>query len=59
MLSDHFVQRGVDVLSDALSLVANLGQSVTSRSQGDLNADGTVNILCDAFILISQLGQSN
>ena len=59
LLGDVNLDGVVDVLSDALSLVANLGQSVTSRSQGDLNADGTVNILCDAFILIGQLGQSN
>ena len=59
LLGDVNLDGVVDVLSDALSLVANLGQSVTSRSQGDLNADGTVDVIEDAFILINQLGQSN
>ena len=59
LLGDVNLDGIVSVLSDAGSLVANLGQSVTSRSQGDLNADGTATVLGDAFILVGQLGQSN
>ena len=46
-------------MSDAFALIGSLGQSVTSRAQGDLNADGLVNVLDDAFILIGDLGNSN
>jgi hypothetical protein len=59
LLGDVNLDGLVNVLSDAFTLIANLGQSINSRSRGDLNADGFVDILGDAFILVSQLGQSN
>jgi len=59
LLADVNLDGEVTVLSDAFSLVSNLGQNVMSRSLGDLTADGVVNVLGDAIILIGQLGQSN
>ena len=49
----------VDVLSDAFSLVANLGGFSTSYAQGDINFSGTVDVLGDAFALIANLGRTN
>ena len=50
----------VDVLNDAFTLIANLGNNMaTSWSQGDFNGDEVVDVLNDAFTLIGNLGQSN
>ena len=49
----------VDVLGDAVILVANLNNVVTCYSQGDINLDGSVNVLGDAVSLIEHLGFSN
>ena len=49
----------VNVLSDAFTLVGNLGNSVSSYADGDANLDGTVDVLGDAFILIGNLGSNN
>jgi hypothetical protein len=40
-------------------LVGNLNNPATSWSQGDLNADGNVNVLGDAFGLVGNLGANN
>ena len=39
-LGDVNLDGSVDVLGDGFALIGGLGQSVTSRAQGDLNADG-------------------
>ena len=45
----------VDVLGDAMLLLANLGTTDAGWSSGDLNADGHVDVLGDAFRLVSSL----
>jgi len=49
----------VDVLGDAITLIGNLGGSVTSWANGDFNGDGLVDVLGDALLLVTNLGQSN
>ena len=49
----------VDVLSDAFTFVANLGQPATSWSQGDFNFDQVVDVLGDAFLLIENLSKAD
>ena len=44
---------------DAFALVGNLGNAVTSYSQGDISFDGTVDVLGDAFTLIGNFGSTN
>ena len=56
---DTNLDGAVDVLSDAFTLIGNLGGSVTSWAEGDFNGDGSVTVLGDAFLLIANLGQSN
>ena len=47
------------MLGDAFTAIANLGTTIDAVwAQGDFNGDGIVDILADAFLLISQLGQS-
>ena len=47
----------VDVLTDAFSLIANLGTtSGATWADGDFNGDGHVDVLNDAFGLIGNLG---
>ena len=46
-------------MGDAFELISNLGSTATSWSQGDLNADGVVDVLGDAFILVGNLGFDN
>ena len=56
---DFNLDGSVNVLSDAFTLVGNLGNSVSSYADGDANLDGTVDVLGDAFILIGNLGSNN
>jgi hypothetical protein len=49
----------VDVLTDAATLVENLGNLSSSWSQGDFDANGIVTVLADASALVNNLGQSN
>jgi len=49
----------VNVLGDALILVANLGSSVNSYALGDANLSGTVDVLGDALLLVGNLGFTN
>ena len=47
------------MLGDAFTAIANLGTTSDAVwAQGDFNGDGIVEVLADAFLLISQLGQS-
>ena len=59
LLGDINLDGEVDVLNDGITLVENLRQRFTSRSQGDLDANDLVNVLSEAFILVGQLVQSN
>ena len=47
------------MLTDAFGLIAGLGNPATSYADGDINLDGTVDVLGDAFTLIGNLGMSN
>ncbi|MDA8563353.1 glycosyl hydrolase [Mariniblastus sp.] len=58
-LGDFNLDGNVDVLQDAFTLIANLGNAVSSYANGDANMDGTVTVLRDAFVLIANLGSSN
>ena len=58
-LGDFNCDGSVDVLEDAFILIASLGSSVMSYSDGDANLDGTVDVLEDAFVLIANLGETN
>ena len=49
----------VNVLGDALIIVTNLGNSVTSYRDGDIDLDGSVTVLGDAIDLVVNLGRSN
>ena len=49
----------VDVLNDAFALVNNLGSTVMSYADGDVNFSGNVDVLADAFTLILNLGRTN
>ena len=58
LLGDANLDQQVDVLSDAFTLVANLGTtSGATWADGDFNGDSEVNVLGDAFILVSNLGR--
>jgi len=58
-LGDLNCDGSVDVLGDALILIANLGSSVNSYALGDVNLSGTVSVLGDALVLVANLGLSN
>ena len=58
-LGDVNFDGAVDILGDAIILVAQLGNAVDGYDQGDIDLSGTVDVLGDAFILISNLGESN
>ena len=59
ILGDSNLDGTVDVLSDALTLVANLNRAEPySYATGDFNADQYVNVLGDGFILVANLGMS-
>jgi len=49
----------VDVLSDALSLVSNLGATTNAVwGNGDFNADGAINVLGDGIILVTNINRN-
>lgn len=59
-IGDLNLDGSVDVLSDAFTLVSNLGQEGTfGYADGDLNADNRVDVLGDGFRLIENLGKSH
>jgi len=58
-LGDVNLDGTVNVLGDALILIVNLGESVSSYGDGDLTFDGLVNVLGDALILVQNLGSTN
>lgn len=47
------------MLEDAFTLVGNLGSENAGFADGDVNADGRVDVLVDAFALVTNLGNSN
>jgi hypothetical protein len=59
LLGDANLDGTVNVLIDAATVVQNLGDTVTSWSDGDFNADQIVNVLGDAALLVNNLGQNN
>ena len=46
-------------MNDAFALVSGLGGTSSGYASGDLNADQLVDVLGDAFRLVSNLGQTN
>ena len=51
----------VNVLGDAIRLVANLGMQgpELGYADGDINGDQQVNVLGDAIVLVANLGMSS
>ena len=47
------------MIEDAFTLIRNLGSENAGFADGDVNADGRVDILVDAFALVANLGNSN
>jgi len=58
-LGDLNCDGSVDVLGDAIILIANLNNAVSSYSLGDINLDGAVSVLSDALALVGNLGNTN
>ena len=60
LLGDANLDMSVDVLTDAFTLVNNLGiGSGATWADGDFNGDGAIDVLGDAFVLINNLGASS